>query len=148
MINLFKKIRFFMKKILLSLILLSGLAHSTDLTKEMIKQNKEIVSLASKEISKTLPQEVDKYTKLVRVDGKDTILTYVFEINTGSKSDETVKNEDHDRMEKAVTKGICKSSKNFLDANINITYLYISATSKTDLFKFDITKQTCLDIKK
>jgi hypothetical protein len=136
-----------MKKILLSLLLFATLSNAADLEKQMIKQNKKIVQLASKEISKTLPQTVDKYTKLVQVDGKDTTLIYMFEINTGAKSDEVVKKEDHSRMKKAVTYGICKSSKNFLDANINITYLYTSATSKVKLFQFDITKETCLKVK-
>jgi len=46
-------------------------------TSELIKQNRQIVKLASEEISKTLPQKVDKYTVLQKVLGKDTTLTYV-----------------------------------------------------------------------
>lgn len=118
-----------------------------NLPQEMKKQNRHIVELASKEISKTLPQTIDKYTKLIKVDGKDTTLIYTYEIKTGSKSDESVKKEDHSRMGKAVTTGVCRSSKNFLDAQINITYLYISAISKAELFKFEITKKTCLNVK-
>ena len=110
---------------------------------EMAKQNNEIVKLASEEISKTLPQKVDKYTTLLRVDGKENRLTYVFEINTGAKSDESVIKEDHSRMKKAVTNGICKSSKRFLDAKIDISYLYKSASSKATLFQFDISQKDC-----
>ena len=113
-------------------------------TSELIKQNRQIVKLASEEISKTLPQKVDKYTVLQKVLGKDTTLTYVFEINTGVKSDETVKKEDHSRMKKAVTKGICQSSKRFLDAEINISYVYKSAVSKAVLFQFDVSKDDCM----
>ena len=112
-------------------------------TSELIKQNRQIVKMASEEITNTLPQNVDKYTVLQKVLGKDTTLTYVFEINTGAKSDETVKNEDRTRMKKAVTKGICQSSKRFLDAEINISYLYKSAASKTVLFQFDVSKDDC-----
>ncbi len=112
-------------------------------TSELIKQNRQIVKLASEEISKTLPQKVDAYTTLLKVVGEDTTLTYIFEINTGAKSDETVKNEDRTRMKKAVTKGICQSSKRFLDAEIHISYLYKSAVSKTKLFQFDVSKVDC-----
>ena len=111
--------------------------------KEMQKQNREIVRLSSEEISKTLPQTVDKYTTLTTVEGKDTTLVYTFEINTGAKSDETVKKEDRTRMQKAVTTGICQSAKRFLDAQINISYIYISANSKVELFRFDVTQADC-----
>jgi hypothetical protein len=112
-------------------------------TNEMIKQNREIVKLASEEITKTLPQKVDKYTTLLRVEGQDTTLVYVFEINTGAKSDETVRNEDRTRMQEAVTSGICRSSKRFLDAEIDIAYLYKSAASKEKLFQFNVSKDDC-----
>ncbi len=110
---------------------------------EMQKQNKEIVKLSSQEISKTLPQTIDKYTTLITVEGKDTTLIYTFEINTGAKSDEAVKREDRTRMQKAVTTGICQSAKRFLKAQINISYVYISATSKAELFRFDVAQADC-----
>jgi len=110
---------------------------------ELIKQNRQIVKLASEEISKTLPQKVDKYTNLLKVEGKGTTLLYIFDINTGAKSDEAIINEDHSRMEKAVTKGICKSSKRFLDAEISISYRYISASTQKTLFQFDVSKSDC-----
>jgi len=112
-------------------------------TNEMKKQNREIVKLASEEISKTLPQKVDDYTTLMKVKGEDSTLVYVFEINTGAKSDETVRNEDRTRMQKAVTGGICRSSRRFLDAEINISYLYKSAASKEKLFQFNVSKSDC-----
>jgi hypothetical protein len=110
---------------------------------EMQKQKREIVKLSSEEISSTLPQTVDKYTVLTKVEGKDTTITYTFEINTGAKSDEAVKKEDRTRMQKAVTTGICQSSKRFIDAQINISYIYISAKSKVELFRFDVTQADC-----
>jgi len=112
-------------------------------TTEMIKQNRMIVKLASEELTKTLPQKIDNYTTLLRVEGQDTTLVYVFEINTGAKSDETVRNEDRTRMQKAVTSGICRSSKRFLDAEIDIAYLYKSAASKEKLFQFNVSKDDC-----
>jgi len=141
-----------MKRSILLLLALAGLMTSIQAeemqaselpTNEMIKQNEEIVKLASEEITKTLPQKVDKYTTLLRVEGRDTTLVYVFEINTGAKSDETVRSEDRTRMQKAVTSGICRSSKRFLDSEINISYLYRSAASKEKLFQFNVSKNDC-----
>ncbi len=111
--------------------------------KQLAEQNRKIVKLAAEEMNKTLPQTVDKYTTLVQISAKDTTLKYLFEINTGAKSDETVKAKDHARMEKAITEGVCRSSKRFLDAQIKISYLYRSAASKAELFRFDISQEKC-----
>lgn len=46
-------------------------------------------------------------------------------------------------MKKAVTAGICRSSKRFLDADIAISYLYNSAASKEKLFEFNVSKEDC-----
>jgi len=110
---------------------------------ELIKQNRKIASLAAEEMSKTLPQKIDKYTQLLSITAKGTTLAYLFEINTGAKSDDTVRKEDRTRMEQAITQGICTRSKRFLDAEINISYIYRSAASKAELFRFDITKEKC-----
>ncbi len=122
----------------------NGLQTQEMSTDEMKKQNRIIVKLASEEISKTLPQNVDKYTTLQKVEGKDTKLIYIYEINTGAKSDESIRNEDRSRMQQAVTNGICKSSKRFLDAKIDIAYLYRSATSKEKLFVFNVSQKDCI----
>ena len=141
-----------MKKSLLAFSIITTLSQSVlaegikqqDLpVEEMQKQKREIVKLSSEEISKTLPQIVDKYTTLTKVVGKDTTMTYTFEINTGAKSDDAVRKEDRTRMQKAVITGICQSSKRFIDAQISIRYIYISAISKANLFQFDISKKDC-----
>jgi len=111
--------------------------------KQLTEQNTKIVKLAAEEMNKTLPQTVDKYTTLIQISAKDTTLEYLFEINTGAKSDETVKAEDHARMEKAITEGVCHSSKRFLDAQIKISYIYRSAASKAELFRFNISQEKC-----
>jgi hypothetical protein len=110
---------------------------------EMQKQNREIVRLSSEEISKTLPQKIDKYTTLTAVEGKDTTLVYTFEINTGAKSDDAVRKEDKTRMQRAVTAGICQSASKFLAAQISISYVYISTASKAELFRFDVSQADC-----
>ncbi len=138
---MYKLILYFVLGTFLSANSLQTQEMSTD---EMEKQNRIIVKLASEEISKTLPQNVDKYTTLQKVEGKDTKLIYIYEINTGAKSDESIRNEDRSRMQQAVTNGICKSSKRFLDAKIDIAYLYRSATSKEKLFVFNVSQKDCI----
>ena len=110
---------------------------------QLQKQNKEIAQLVATELSKTLPKKIDKYTILNSVKAKDSNLIYTFEINTGAKSDETVRKEDKTRMKTAITNGVCRSSKRFMDAQVVITYLYISSTSKEELFRFDIKQSDC-----
>jgi len=112
--------------------------------KEMEKQNEQIALLVAKEISKTLPQTIDKYTTLVTITSKGSTLLYTFEINSGVKSDEAIIKEDHSRMKKAVTNGVCQSSSKFLKAGINTSYIYIGAKSKKELFRFDITQKDCI----
>jgi len=147
-----------MKKILLTgLILISQTLMATTTptvqpkfqTKELpnaalIKQNKTIVSLAAKELSKNLPQKIDDYTQLVKLEGKGQTLLYTYEINTGSKSDDAIIKEDKSRMKRAVTQGICKSSERFLTSGINISYIYASAKSKKELFRFDVSREDCM----
>ena len=110
---------------------------------KMQEQNSEIATLAAQELSKNLPQTIDKYTILQSIQNNNTTLVYTFLINDKMKSDATIRKQDHTRMQKAVTQGLCQSSKRFLQAGINISYLYISAKSKKLLFRFDITKDKC-----
>jgi len=124
-------------------ILAEGIKQQDLPVEEMQKQKREIVKLSSEEIAKTLPQVVDKYTTLTKVVGKDTTMTYTFEINTGSKSDDAVRKEDRTRMKSAVTTGICQSARRFIEAQISISYIYISATSKAELFQFDVSQSDC-----
>ena len=141
------------KKLLLTLLLtLNIIASDTQMqnreisTKNMKIQNKEIAKLAANEINKSLPQQIDKYTKLLKVNSQDSTIVYTFELNIAPKTDDTVKKEDHQRMKEAVTRGTCISSKRFLEADISIRYIYTSATSKKELFTFDINQESCLKI--
>ncbi|MCK5110506.1 MAG: hypothetical protein KAQ94_03220 [Arcobacteraceae bacterium] len=113
---------------------------------QLQKQNKEIVKLAAQAESKDLPQVVNKYTTIVSIEAVDATMVYTFEINTGSKSDEAIINEDHSKMERIVTEGICTSSKRFMDAQITKTYIYKSAISKKKLFQFDVNQAICFKI--
>ena len=143
-----------MKKITLILLALSISLFSSDIktktgefpAKEMKKQNIEITKLTAASLSKDLPTIIDKYTTLTKVVGENTTIIWTFEINTGAKSDKSVKNSDHSRMKKAVTKGICQSSNKFLTAGINTTYIYVSAKTKAELFRFNISREDCVGI--
>ena len=114
--------------------------------KQMQMQNTEVVRVVVEELSKKLPQKVDKYTTFTNIRAKDLNLIYTYEINTGAKSDEAVKKEDRSRMKQGVTYGVCRTSKRFLDSKIVLTYRYTSAKSKNELFKFVITPKECADI--
>jgi len=111
--------------------------------KKMQEQNIEIATLAAKELSKNLPQKIDNYTTLQSIKNDKTTLFYTFIINDVNKSDEAIQKQDHSRMQKVVTEGICKTSTRFLQAGIDISYIYLSAKSKKQLFRFDVTKEQC-----
>jgi hypothetical protein len=113
---------------------------------DMKSQNREIIKLAAAEMSKSLPNVIDRYTKLISVETDNTTLVYIYEIDTTPKNDETVKKEDHSRMQEAVTRGTCKSSKRFLEADISLRYIYKSANTKSELFRFNINQESCFKI--
>ncbi len=141
-----------MKTLLYVLIIFNTLIYASELPtrtdefpkKEMKSQNKIIAEMFVKEITKNLPQKIDNYTQFVHIENKETLLLYTFEINTASKNDDTIRKENRSRMHEAVKNGICKSSINFLEAGINISYIYINAISKAHLFQFDITQEDCI----
>ncbi|QFR48725.1 hypothetical protein FJR48_02915 [Sulfurimonas lithotrophica] len=112
--------------------------------KEQMKiQAKEIAQRAAYSMNEGLPQTIDKYTELISVKAENTTMVFTFEINTGAKSDEAVRKEDHSRMQKAVTVGVCQQSQKFLESGINTSYVYTSAKTKKLLFKFDISQDKC-----
>ena len=134
-----------MIKIILSALILNGALFAIDdMAKKVKTHNQEIVQLAAKEIASQLPQKIDDFTQLVKLEGVGQTLLYTYEINTGSKSDDTVIKEDKSRMKKAVTQGICKSSERFLTSGIDISYIYASAKSKKELFRFDVSREDCV----
>jgi len=130
-----------MTKVLFILCLVINI-NATDLKEKIKLQNQQVVQLAAKSLSKELPKKVDKYTQLISIKAKDETLFYTFEIDAPS-SDEEIMKKDKSRMQRAVTMGVCKSSKRFLDSDIKISYVYIGAKSKKKLFQFDIDKTKC-----
>jgi len=143
-------------KLLLSMIFILTIGYSKGIIKgeqefpldKFREQNSKIIKMVVSEISKSLPQKVDKYTTMINIRDENLTLIYTFEINTGSKSDKAVIKEDKPRMQKAITKGVCQTSKKFLDADISLAYEYKSATTNKELFTFLITKDKCKEPKK
>jgi hypothetical protein len=111
------------------------------------EQNREIIKMVVKEISKDLPQKVDRYTTMSKIRDENLTLIYTFEINTGAKSDKAVIKEDKPRMQKAISRGICQSSKRFLEAGVTLSYEYLSASSKKELFTFTMNQKKCKELK-
>jgi len=143
-------------RLLLSIIFILTLSYSKGIIKgeqeypsdKFKEQNRQIIKMVVSEISKSLPQKVDRYTTMTNIRDENLTLIYTFEINASSKSDKTIIKEDKLRMQKAITKGVCQTSKKFLDADISLAYEYKSATTKKELFTFLITKEKCQEPKK
>jgi hypothetical protein len=140
-----------LKLLLLSSILLINLTASQNAplrnkelsTKEMKKQNKFIVNLAAQEMNKSTPQAIDKLTTLVQVRANKTTLEYIYEINIAPKTDKYVQKQNHSKMKDAIIRGTCNKSKRFLQADIDITYIYKSSLSKVELFRFNVNQKSC-----
>ena len=116
--------------------------------KELKKQNIQIAAMAAQAMSKNLPQKIDQYTTLRSVKSDNTTLVYTFVISSGTKSDKEIIREDHSRMQKAITEGVCQSSQRFLKAGINTSYIYVSKKTDSPLFRFDITQAKCTNLTK
>jgi len=114
--------------------------------KQIKLQNHTVLNSAVAAFKKNLPQKVDNYTTFTDVKAEGLTLIKIFEINTGAKSDEMVQKEDMSRMEQGVKYGVCTTSKRFLDSDINLTFLYKSAKSKVELFKFEFSAKDCANI--
>jgi len=139
----------------IAIITLSSIGYTTEVIKDgkeypvnkLREQNQKIIKMVVEEVSKGLPQKVNKFTQMTKVRDENLSLIYTFEINAAPKSDETIIKEGKEKMEKYVSKGICQSSKRFLDAGVTISYEYMSASSKKELFTFTMTQKICKELK-
>jgi len=134
--------------LLFALLTLSFPLFAESTQKDKIRtQNLEVVRMAAREISSKLPQKVDAYTQLVAIEPKGESLIYTFEIHAGAKSDATIIREAGERkMNERVLRGICISSRRFIESGIAISYLYRSAASKKMLFRYDADAAKCKDV--
>ena len=118
-----------------------------DVSPEQLKsQNKEITKLVATELSKNLPQVINKYTTVVSIKAVEANLIYTYEINTGAKSDDAIRAEDRTEWKKIYTENVCQRSKRFIDAQVKLSYVYTSKISKEKLFQFDIEQADCFKI--
>ncbi len=131
------------KQILILTLLLTNAVSADNLAEKIKIQNQNVVKMAAKGLSEKLPQKVDDYTTLVKMKAQGETLIYTYELNVTGKSDKELEEEGKQRMQKPVKNGICNSSKRFLDSGINISYIYISAVTKNELFRFDVEKKDC-----
>jgi len=129
--------------LLLCSVALSILAYGEDMAEKVRMQNLKVVRMAAESLSEELPQKIDPYTELKAVEADGTKLIYRFELSVGPKSDEQIVREGKTRMERNVKKGICKSSKRFLENDIDIVYIYTSAATGKTLFSFTVGKRDC-----
>jgi len=115
-----------------------------EMAEKIRQQNMEVVRSAAESLSETLPKQVDRYTRLLRIEGKGERLVYTFEINAIPKTDAQIVAEGEARhMRENVTAGICSRSGRFIESGIGITYRYVSAASGKELFRFDVDKAAC-----
>ena len=115
---------------------------------KMRQQNLAVVKKAVEGLRENLPQKVDNYTTLVGVDSNGTQLIYTFEVNAGPKSDEALKREGVSRIAPRVRQGICRDSKRFLQAGIDISYRYRNAQTKGEILRVDVGEKDCPALKK
>ena len=109
------------------------------------EQNLNVVQKAVEGIGEHLPQKVDAYTNLVAIDSNGTKLIYIFEVQSGPQSDEAMKQKGQ-KMTPRIKKGICLSSKRFLQADISIKYRYVSSATKNEVLAVDVNKSQCSGI--
>jgi hypothetical protein len=109
---------------------------------KMREQNLIVVQKAAEGISKTLPQKVDKFTKLTSIDSNGTRLIYTFEVDAGPKNDKTMRQEGI-KMAPRILSGICTSAKRFMEADITLTYRYVTTKTKAEILRVDADKSKC-----
>ncbi len=114
-----------------------------DMAEKMETQNRNVVMAAAEELSRELPKRVDRFTQLIAISAEGQTLAYTFEIDAAPKSDETLIKEGAERMKRNVTAGVCATSRRFLQSGITISYRYISAPTKRELFRYDIKESDC-----
>jgi len=108
------------------------------------EQNLNVVQKAVEGIGENLPQKVDAYTTFTQIKSNGTELIYIFEVDGGVRSDETLKAEGAERIAPVVKQGICHQLKRFLDSDIDISYRYFSKATKKQILQVDVTKKDCL----
>ena len=124
-------------------LILSVDAQSDENLDKKLLQNSQILEMMKEELSKGLPKKIDAYTTFTAVDVEGQTFIYMYEINTGGKSDESVRKNDMPRMKKAIIQGECRRSKIHFENGMALQYRYKNAITKTDLFNINIDMKDC-----
>ncbi len=128
---------------MVALLLLSAHAQSDESVNKKLLQNAQILEMMKEELSKGLPKKIDAYTTFVGVDVEGQTFIYIYEINAGAKSDESIRKNDMPRMKKIIIQAECRRSKIHFDNGMALQYRYKNAITKTDLFKINIEMKDC-----
>ncbi|MFA6760368.1 MAG: hypothetical protein WCR69_04910 [Sulfuricurvum sp.] len=110
---------------------------------EFKAQNRQIAELAAGEMNKNTPQQVDSYTTLASVRSSGTTIIYNYELDVDGKSDDELREDASKKMAQGIIDGSCASSRRFLEADIDLHYIYTSKKSKSLLFEVKVTKRSC-----
>jgi hypothetical protein len=110
---------------------------------KMREQNLNVVKKAVEGIGETLPQKIDPYTTMVRIESNGTKLIYTLEVDAGPKSDEALRSEGEKRIAPVVKRGICKSAERFLKAGIDIAYRYLNKATGNEILRVEVTEKDC-----
>ena len=113
---------------------------------KMREQNIAIVKKAVEGLNRNLPIDIDNQTKLIKVDGKGKELIYIFEVKTAPKSEEELIREGKSKVAPRLKRGICKSAERFLKAGIDMTYIYLNASTHNQILKLTVTQKDCFNI--
>lgn len=113
----------------------------------MRKQNIEIVKKAVEGLNQNLPVDVDSITKLIKVEGKDNRLIYIFKISTPPTTKEELIKKGKTEVAPRVKKRLCTSASRFLQADIDITYIYINSATNDKILQVDVTKKDCPNLR-
>ncbi len=128
---------------MLAVALFSVTVTADDNYDKKVAQNGEILKMMKEELSKNVPKKIDPYTTLVAVDVDGLTLVSTYEINTGVKSDESVRKNDMPRMRNAIIQGECKRSKIHFENGMAIEYRYKNFNTKKDIFGIKVELKDC-----
>ena len=132
-----------MVRLLIIALLLNIVTYAENNVSKKTTQNRQILQMMQSELSKGLPKKIDTYTTLIGVEVENQTLVYIYAINTGAKSDESVRRDDMPRMQRAIIQGECRRSKIHFENGMDIEYRYRNALSHAELFRIHISYDNC-----
>lgn len=120
-------------------------AYGDDLSKIKAKDAPCVAQIVSEYMSKEVPIQVDKYTKILSVQNTGTSLSYKYKIE--GMSNDTVTN-GKDRLKQVITASNCSDPQTnwIFNVGVDVTHRYFDSLG-TFLFDFVVNKESCQRIK-